>query len=56
VRVTFNLDPAVHKRAVALSKARGESLSVTIASLVEQGLRSQPELPRFTVEANPGSR
>jgi hypothetical protein len=38
VRTTVDLPPAVHRRAVELARARGVSLSATIAELTVRGL------------------
>jgi hypothetical protein len=38
VRTTVDLPPAVHRRAQALAKSRGQSLSATVAELTTRGL------------------
>lgn len=38
MRTTVDLPPAVHRRASELAKARGVSLSATVAELTAQGL------------------
>ena len=44
MRTTTDLPPAIHRRAVELAKARGQSLSATIADLTIRGL-SQSDDP-----------
>lgn len=44
MRTTVDLPPAVHRRAVELAKARGQSLSSTVAELTARGL-SQLDQP-----------
>ena len=38
MRTTVDLPPAVHRRALALAKERGQSLSATVAELTIWGL------------------
>ena len=38
MRTTVDLPPGVHRRAQALAKSRGQSLSATIADLTTRGL------------------
>lgn len=38
MRTTVDLPPAVHRRAMELAKARGQSLSSTVAELTARGL------------------
>lgn len=38
MRTTVDLPPAVHRRAQELAKARGQSLSATVAELTARGL------------------
>jgi hypothetical protein len=38
VRTTVDLPPAVHRRAQEIAKARGQSLSATLAELTARGL------------------
>ncbi|MBK5305933.1 MAG: hypothetical protein JJD92_04515 [Frankiaceae bacterium] len=38
MRTTVDLPPAVHRRAQELAKARGQSLSATLAELTARGL------------------
>ena len=38
MRTTVDLPPAVHRRAKELAKARGQSLSSTVAELTARGL------------------
>jgi predicted transcriptional regulator len=44
VRTTVDLPPAVHRRATELARARGQSLSATVAELTARGL-SQIDAP-----------
>ena len=43
VRTTVDLPPAVHRRAVELARARGCSLSATVAELTSRGLSQLDE-------------
>ncbi|RIQ16364.1 hypothetical protein [Jiangella rhizosphaerae] len=43
MRTTVDLPPAVHRRASALAKARGQSLSATLAELTARGLSQLDE-------------
>jgi hypothetical protein len=43
MRTTVDLPPAVHRRAVELARARGLSLSATLAELTSRGLSQLDE-------------
>jgi hypothetical protein len=43
MRTTVDLPPGVHRRAQALAKARGQSLSATLAELAARGLSQLDE-------------
>ncbi|MDQ3357491.1 MAG: hypothetical protein M3424_10370 [Actinomycetota bacterium] len=43
MRTTVDLPPAVHRRARALARSRGQSLSTVIAELTALGLRQTTE-------------
>jgi hypothetical protein len=43
MRTTVDLPPAVHRRAVELARARGQSLSATLAELTTRGLSQLDE-------------
>lgn len=43
MRTTVDLPSAVHRRAVALAQARGQSLSATLAELTARGLSQLDE-------------
>jgi hypothetical protein len=43
MRTTVDLPPAVHRRARALAKARGQSLSATLSELAARGLSQLDE-------------
>lgn len=43
MRTTVDLSPAVHRRARELAKARGQSLSATVAELTARGLSQLDE-------------
>lgn len=53
MRTTVDLPPAVHRRAVALARARGQSLSATLAELTARGLGQLDE--PVVVRADPTS-
>lgn len=44
MRTTVDLPPAIHRRAMELARARGQSLSATLAELTARGL-SQLDAP-----------
>lgn len=43
MRTTVDLPPVVHRRALELAKARGQSLSTTLAELATRGLSQLDE-------------
>lgn len=43
MRTTVDLPPALHRRARALAKTRGQSLSATLAELTARGLSQLDE-------------
>lgn len=45
MRTTVDLPPGVHRRAVALARSRGQSLSATLAELTVRGLTQVDEEP-----------
>jgi predicted transcriptional regulator len=53
MRTTVDLPPAVHRRAAELAKARGQSLSATVAELTARGL-SQFEPLSIVVDEHSG--
>lgn len=54
MRTTVDLPPAVHRRAVELAKARGQSLSATLAELTVRGLGQLDEPLRISVDERSG--
>jgi hypothetical protein len=54
MRTTVDLPPAVHQRAVELAKARGLSLSATLAELTARGLAQLDEPLRISIDARTG--
>lgn len=54
MRTTVDLPPAVHRRAVALARARGQSLSATLAELTARGLSQLDEPLRITIDGRSG--
>ncbi len=54
MRTTVDLPPAVHRRAVELAKARGRSLSATIADLTIRGLGQSDQPIEIRVDDRSG--
>ena len=54
MRTTVDLPPAVHRRAVAIAKARGQSLSTTLAELTARGLSQLDEPLTISTDARSG--
>lgn len=54
MRTTVDLPPAVHRRALALAQARGQSLSATVAQLTVRGLNQLDEPVRLTIDEETG--
>jgi hypothetical protein len=54
MRTTVELPPAVHRRAVALAKERGQSLSATVAELTARGLSQLGEPLRIRIDERSG--
>lgn len=54
VRTTVDLPPAVHRRAQELAKARGQSLSATLAELTARGLGQLDEPVVVRTDARSG--
>jgi hypothetical protein len=54
MRTTVDLPPAVHRRAVELAKARGQSLSATLAELTARGLSQLDEPLRISTDERSG--
>lgn len=54
MRTTVDLPPAVHRRALELAKAKGQSLSATIADLTVRGLGQLDEPLRITIDERSG--
>jgi hypothetical protein len=54
MRTTVDLPPVVHRRAVDLAKARGQSLSATIADLTVRGLRQLDEPVAIQIDERSG--
>lgn len=54
MRTTVDLPPAVHRRAVELARARGQSLSATLAELTARGLSQLDEPLRISVDERSG--
>ena len=54
MRTTVDLPPRVHRRALDLAKARGQSLSATIAELTVRGLAQLDEPLTIRVDERSG--
>jgi hypothetical protein len=54
MRTTIDLPPAVHRRAAQLAKARGTSLSATVAELTARGLSQLDEPLRISIDEHTG--
>lgn len=54
MRTTVDLPPAVHRRAVELAKARGQSLSKVLAELTARGLGQLDEPLRIGTDKRSG--
>lgn len=54
MRTTVDLPPGVHRRAVALAKARGQSLSATLADLTVRGLAQLDEPVEMRIDERSG--
>jgi hypothetical protein len=54
MRTTVDLPAAVHRRAVELAKARGQSLSAVIAELTARGLSQFDEPLRISIDERSG--
>ncbi|BBY05516.1 hypothetical protein [Mycobacterium noviomagense] len=54
MRTTVDLPPAVHKRAAQLAKARGQSLSATVAELAARGLSQLDQPLRISIDKRSG--
>jgi hypothetical protein len=54
MRTTVDLPPAVHRRAQALAKSRGQSLSATIAELTVRGLAQIDEQVEIQIDPRSG--
>lgn len=54
MRTTVDLPPAVHQRALALAKERGQSLSAVLAELTARGLSQLDEPLRISVDKRSG--
>jgi hypothetical protein len=54
MRTTVDLPPAVHRRAQALAKSRGQSLSATIADLAIRGLAQVDERVEIEIDERSG--
>ena len=54
MRTTVDLPPAVHRRAAELAKARGQSLSSTVAELTARGLSQFDQPLRLVVDKRSG--
>lgn len=54
MRTTVDLPPAAHRRAVALAKASGRSLSATIADLAMRGLGQLDVTAELTIDERSG--
>lgn len=54
MRTTVDLPPAVHRRAMELAKARGQSLSSTVAELTARGLGQLDQPLRILVDERSG--
>ena len=54
MRTTVDLPPAVHRRAKEIAKARGQSLSATLAELTARGLGQLHEPVVIRTDATSG--
>jgi hypothetical protein len=54
MRTTVDLPPAVHRRAKEIAKARGQSLSATLAELTARGLSQLDEPLSIGVDERSG--
>ncbi|WP_343709178.1 hypothetical protein [Mycobacterium sp.] len=54
MRTTVDLPPAVHRRAVELARASGQSLSSTVAELTARGLGQLDQPLRIVVNERSG--
>lgn len=54
MRTTVDLPPSVHRRAQELAKARGQSLSATIADLTVRGLAQIDEPVQIRIDERSG--
>ncbi|WP_343573600.1 hypothetical protein [Mycobacterium sp.] len=54
MRTTVDLPPAVHRRAVELARASGQSLSSTVAELTARGLSQLDQPLRIVVNERSG--
>lgn len=54
MRTTVDLPPAVHRRAQELAKARGQSLSATVAEMTARGLGQLAEPVVVRTDATSG--
>ncbi|MEO7124973.1 MAG: hypothetical protein ABI382_12110 [Nakamurella sp.] len=54
MRISVDLPPAVRKRAEAISAARGQSLSATIAELTVRGLSQLDEPVTIAIDPRSG--
>jgi hypothetical protein len=54
MRTTVDLPPAVHRRAKEIAKARGQSLSATLAELTARGLSQLDEPLSISVDERSG--
>lgn len=54
MRTTVDLPPGVHRRAQALAKAQGRSLSATIADLTVRGLAQIDERVEIQIDERSG--
>ena len=54
MRTTVDLPPALHRRAAALAKQRGQSLSAVLAELTARGLSQLDEPLQISTDARSG--
>lgn len=54
MRTTVDLPPGVHRRALALARSRGQSLSATIADLTVRGLAQIDEPVEIRIDERSG--
>ena len=54
MRTTIDLPPAVHRRAMQLAEARGQSLSATVAELTARGLSQLDEPLTVSIDERSG--